>query len=90
MASVSGLLIQSTVGWSDRVDDYHFEGDPAIDSTRRQLERVMKGEPPRRRWPWIAAAVAGGVAFAWWRLRRAPTDAASARTEPRSPARRQS
>jgi hypothetical protein len=73
------------------VDDYHFEGDPEIDSTRRQLERVMKGEPPRRRWPWIAAALAGGVAFAWWRLRRpAPDDEAPTRSEPRSPAQRQS
>ena len=56
----------------ERVEDgVYFEGDPAVDSPRRHLERVLKGDPPRRRWPWIAAAVAGGSgAWALWRLFR--------------------
>ncbi len=51
------------------MNDYYFEGDPAVYSTRRHLERVLQGRPPRR-WPWVAAALAGGAAaFAFWRLR---------------------
>ncbi len=65
-------------------DNLHFDGDPAVDSPRRHLERVLKGEPPRRRWPWIVAAIAGGGAWAMWRvLQRQPSDsedAASAST----------
>lgn len=50
------------------MDDYvHFDGDPAVDSQRRHLERVIKGYPPRRRWAWIVAAVAGGGLWAAWR-----------------------
>jgi hypothetical protein len=50
------------------MDDYvHFDGDPAVDSQRRHLERVIKGYPPRRRWPWIVAAMAGGGLWAAWR-----------------------
>ena len=48
--------------------DYYFDGDPAVDSTRRRLERVMEGRPSRR-WPWVVAALAGGAAFAFWRIR---------------------
>jgi hypothetical protein len=51
------------------VDDLHFEGDPAIDSTRRRLERVMKDES-RPRWPWVAALAAGGTAFLFWQVRK--------------------
>ena len=36
------------------VDELHFEGDPAIDSTRRRLERVMKVGEPRSEWKWMA------------------------------------
>ena len=46
--------------------DYYFKGDPAIDSTRRHLERILN-EPPRRRWPWLVAMFAGGAAFTFWR-----------------------
>jgi hypothetical protein len=46
---------------------YHFDGDPAIHSTRRHLERVLK-TPQSRRWPWLAM-LAGGAAFTFWRLR---------------------
>lgn len=50
------------------MDDYlHFDGDPAVDSPRRHLERVIKGQPPRKRWPWLLAAVAGGGLWAAWR-----------------------
>jgi hypothetical protein len=50
------------------MDDYYFDGDPAVDSTRRHLERVLQGRPTRR-WPWLVAALAGGAAFAFWRIR---------------------
>jgi hypothetical protein len=46
-------------------DDLYFDGDPAEDSSRRHLERVIKGGPPRRRWPWVMALVAGGAWTAW-------------------------
>lgn len=50
------------------MDEYvHFDGDPEVDSQRRHLERVIKGYPPRRRWPWFVAAVAGGGLWAAWR-----------------------
>lgn len=51
------------------MDDLHFDGDPATDSTRRRLERVMKGES-RPRWHWIAALAAGSTALFFWQLRR--------------------
>ena len=50
------------------MDEYYFDGDPAVDSTRRHLERVLQGRQPRR-WPWVVAAFAGGAAFAFWRMR---------------------
>jgi hypothetical protein len=54
---------------SDRI---YFEGDPATESARRHMERVLKS-PPRRRWPWLAAMFAGGTAFAIWRfVKRGP------------------
>ena len=46
-------------------DDLYFDGDPAEDSNRRRLERVIKGGPPRRRWPWVMAILAGGAWTAW-------------------------
>lgn len=51
------------------VDELHFDGDPATDSTRRRLERIIKDQP-RSRWPWFAALAAGGTAFAFWQVRR--------------------
>jgi hypothetical protein len=53
----------------DVVGDLYFEGDPATDSTRRRLERVLK-EESRPRWPWFAALAAGGTAFLWWQVRK--------------------
>jgi len=47
--------------------DVYFDGDPAVDSSRRHMERVLKGEP-RRRWPWLVAAIGGGGLFALWRM----------------------
>ena len=41
---------------------YFFDGDPATDSTRRHLERVLK-QPQKHRWTWVAAMVAGGAVF---------------------------
>lgn len=47
-------------------DSVFFEGDPETDSSRRHMERVLKGEPTRK-WPWLLAAIAGGGLFAVWR-----------------------
>lgn len=62
-------------------DDLYFEGDPAQDSRRRHLERVLKGDEPRRKWPWILALAAGGSAWALWRATRR-SDSQEASTEP--------
>lgn len=51
-------------------DSVHFEGDPETDSTRRRMERVLAGAPPRPRWPWIAAALGGGGVWLLWRAGR--------------------
>ena len=45
-------------------DEVYFDGDPATDSARRHMERVLKGEPSPRRWPWVLAALGGGGV--WW------------------------
>jgi hypothetical protein len=50
-------------------DDVYFKGDPATESTRRHLERVLNS-PERSRLPWVAAVLAGGAAFAAWHLVR--------------------
>jgi hypothetical protein len=47
--------------------EVHFEGDPATDSARRHMERVLKGEPARR-WPWVLAALGGGGLWMLWRI----------------------
>jgi hypothetical protein len=56
------------------MSDYYFEGDPALDSTRRHLERVLK-QPKPRRWAWLAAMLASGAAVTFWRARRRTTKA---------------
>ncbi len=74
------------------MNDYYFEGDPAVDSTRRQLERIMQGRPPRRRWPWFVAAFAGGAALTIWRMRShrpKPQEDAGGETQAAAPDRRQ-
>ena len=50
--------------------DVYFEGDPEIDSARRRLERILKGEPPPSRWPWIVAALGSGGLWMMWRWGR--------------------
>ncbi len=53
-------------------DNVHFDGDPEIDSARRHMERVLKGDrPPRRRWPWMVTAVGGAGLWLIWHSGRA-------------------
>jgi hypothetical protein len=56
----------------------YFDGDPATESARRHMERVLKGEP-RRRWPWLLAALGSGAV---WTLYRAGKTAAENRGVP--------
>jgi hypothetical protein len=63
-------------------ENYYFEGDPATDSARRHLERVLKNDRPRRRWPWVLTAIAGvGAWYFWPRGTRQPRNV-QARTDP--------
>ena len=50
-------------------DQLHFEGDPATDSARRHLQRVLAPEQPRKNW--LLALAAGGTAWGVWRVVRA-------------------
>jgi hypothetical protein len=63
-------------------DTVYFEGDPEFDSSRRHMERVLKGETTRK-WPWLLAALAGGGLFALWRA--AGQAGNGPKTEPRKP-----
>jgi hypothetical protein len=67
----------------------HFDGDPATDSARRHMERVLKGQPAPMRWAWLAAALGGGGVWMLWRFgqtaARERQGAAAASTEPRAP-----
>lgn len=48
----------------------YFEGDPATDSSRRHMERVLKGEAGegrRRKWPLFLMALGSGGLWALWR-----------------------
>jgi hypothetical protein len=47
-------------------ENYYFEGDPATDSARRHLERVLKNDKPRRRWPWVLTVIVGASAWYFW------------------------
>jgi hypothetical protein len=58
---------------SDRI---YFSGDPAQDSARRHLERVL-AQPQQRRWPFLAALFAGGTVFTLWRMRQRRLNKAS-------------
>jgi hypothetical protein len=69
-------------------DDLYFDGDPATDSRRRHLERVLKEGRPRRRWPWIVAMVAGGGAWTLWRALQRPAPAPESSERERSPSNR--
>jgi hypothetical protein len=50
-------------------DDLYFNGDPATDSARRHLERVLKEPERHRRWPWVVGAVAAGLIWYFWPAR---------------------
>ena len=50
-------------------DHIYFSGDPAHDSARRHLERVLS-DPQPKRWPMLAALFAGGTALTLWRVRQ--------------------
>lgn len=62
-------------------ENYYFEGDPAKDSARRHLERVLKNEAPRRRWPWVLTAIAGVAAWYVWPRRTNRNNVARSRTD---------
>ena len=47
-------------------DDLYFNGDPATDSTRRHLERVLKEPARHRRWPWVVGSLAAVAAWYFW------------------------
>jgi hypothetical protein len=53
-------------------DRYYFSGDPAKDSPRRHMQRVLSEESaaPSRRWPWILGLLAGGSSWTLWRILR--------------------
>jgi hypothetical protein len=72
-------------------DFVHFAGDPATDSPRRHLERVLKeADAPagrRARWPLFIGLLAGGGSWTLWRLlrqRRREREAAVTSGQPRS------
>ena len=54
-------------------DHIHFSGDPAQDSARRHMERVL-AQPQPRKWQLLAALFAGGTAFTLWRVRKRRRD----------------
>ncbi|HTI37517.1 MAG TPA: hypothetical protein VL484_08175 [Vicinamibacterales bacterium] len=49
-------------------EEVYLDGNPDVDSTRRHMERVLKGSPRPRRWPWLAVALGGGSVWMLWRL----------------------
>ena len=57
-------------------DHIYFSGDPAQDSARRHLERVLT-QPQPRRWQFLAALFAGGTALTLWRVRKRRRDRAA-------------
>ena len=64
------------------MNDVYFEGDPATDSARRRLERLLKSEEPPRRWPWLLAAFGSGGLWMLWRWgREAQSQAAGSADE---------
>jgi hypothetical protein len=52
-------------------DSVYFDGDPATDSARRHLERVLKSPEAPPRWPWLLAALGSGGVWMLWRWSRA-------------------
>ena len=65
-------------------DDLYFYGDPETDSARRHMERVLKGERPRR-WPWVVGTAMAVAAWYFWprgRTQQAQKDATGAAGKP--------
>ena len=63
----------------------HFEGDPATDSARRRMERILKTTEPAPRWPWLLAALGSGGVWLLWHLgRRAARTSDALASEPES------
>jgi hypothetical protein len=52
-------------------DRVYFDGDPATDSARRHMERVLKSPERAPRWPWVLAALGSGGLWMLWRSGRA-------------------
>lgn len=69
------------VGQNRNMDDgVYFEGDPATDSARRHMERVLKSPEAAPRWPWVVAALGSVGLWTLWRWGRAaahPKDASA-------------
>jgi hypothetical protein len=61
------------------VHDVHFAGDPATDSVRRHLERVLAGAPTRK--TWLMTLAAGGAAWGLWRLVRSMRSTPDSQTD---------
>ena len=59
-------------------ESVYFDGDPATDSARRHLERVLKSPEPPPRWPWLLAALGSGGVWMLWRWSRAAAQAKGA------------
>jgi hypothetical protein len=57
-------------------DGVHFEGDPATDSARRHMERVLNAPEAGPRWPWVLAALGSAGVWMLWRWGRAAADPA--------------
>jgi len=55
----------------DMDDRVYFDGDPATDSARRHMERVLKSPERASRWPWVLAALGSGGVWMLWRSGRA-------------------
>ena len=59
-------------------ESVYFDGDPATDSARRRLERLLKSPEPPPRWPWLLAALGSGGVWMLWRWSRAAAHAKGA------------
>ena len=59
-------------------DSVHFDGDPATNSARRHMERLLKATEPARRRPWVLAALGSGGVWLLWHWGRAAARARDA------------
>jgi hypothetical protein len=67
-------------------DTVHFDGDPATDSARRHMERVLKSPERSPRWPLVLAALGSGGVWMLWRWGRAAARSTSPERPPLSKA----